>query len=128
MLSKKAILRTAMSKKHYGQTCFDFLDAGELTMIYSAMDTYAKQFLEAKNGWIDVRERTPELIEGKNHSDNVLVICNGQIEIMCYCHEPIEEELGNGFFWDYPKDKVRDWVHTDYNITHWQYLPKPITI
>lgn len=48
-LSKKVILKNAMSKKYCGETYFDFLDEEEKPLIYKAMEDYAKQENLSKN-------------------------------------------------------------------------------
>ena len=44
-MSKRTILKNAMSKKYCGSTYFDYLDKEELPLIYKAMEEYSKKQL-----------------------------------------------------------------------------------
>lgn len=49
-MRKGEILKKAMSKEYCGSTRFDYLDPEEKTMIYKAMEEYAKSLLEKNKG------------------------------------------------------------------------------
>ena len=48
-MSKRTILKNAMSKKYCGSTYFDYLDKEELPLIYKAMEEYSKPLKEMMN-------------------------------------------------------------------------------
>jgi len=74
-------------------------------------------------GWISCEDRKPNLIEGKDCSENVLAICNGRLSVMAYCY--IHADENSGYVWctcngDINGDAEFD---DDYIVTHWQPLP-----
>lgn len=74
------------------------------------------------NAWIDATKQTPDLIEGKDYSENVLAVINGHLGVACYCY--IEGDDG-GFVWancynDLDGDAEFD---DEYDVTWW--MPKP---
>lgn len=76
--------------------------------------------------WIDVKERTPDLIEGKDYSENVLAVLNGRLAVMAYCY--IKDDDG-GWFYAWANcygniDGECEW-DDNYNVTHWMPLPDP---
>ena len=73
-------------------------------------------------GWIDATKETPPLIEGKDYSENVWAICDGERRVMCYGY--IHGEDG-GFIWSDCAGEVDGEAHydDDYNVTHWQPFP-----
>lgn len=83
-----------------------------------AIERNTNQF---KQEWISVNERTPELIDKKDYSENVWATDGKEVFIMCYCWVKNE-----GFFWGDCNMKVDgDGEFGDYNVTHWQPLIIP---
>ena len=81
--------------------------------------------MKLPNGWIDATKEQPTLNE-KDHSENVLAICNGQLMVMCYVY--ISGEDG-GFFWANCNGDINgeaEFDDDDYEVEYWQYLPKLI--
>lgn len=74
--------------------------------------------------WIDVNVATPDLIEGKDYSENVFAIVDGELKVMCYGYYH-DSECG-GFFWANCNGDIfgeAEW-DDDYNVTAWMPLPK----
>jgi hypothetical protein len=74
-------------------------------------------------GWIDVKDRTPDAIEGKDYSENVFVICDGKLEVMSYGWVDAEPE--GGWVWSNCYGDINgegEW-DDDYKPTHWMPLP-----
>lgn len=73
-----------------------------------------------KNNWISVKERLPEIIDGKDYSENVLAVINNTLFIMCYCF------IDNGWVWTncYGNIEEEGIFDDDYYPTHWQPLPE----
>lgn len=55
-LTKKEILKKAMSVKYCGETRFDFLDKDEAPLIYKAMEKFAEQEAKAFANWIQYQD------------------------------------------------------------------------
>jgi hypothetical protein len=77
------------------------------------------------SGWIEIKPgcEMPATVEGKDYSENVLVILAGKIGVMAYCYIDCDE--GSGWAWcncygDINGDPEFD---SDYKPTHWQPLP-----
>jgi hypothetical protein len=100
----------------------------EIKDVMLKMTNYANQ-----QKWISVSERTPDLIEGKDYSENVLVVYNGRLEVMSFGYGQCEFENGEegyGWFWANCYGDIHgdaDW-DDDYRPTHWQPLPQPPVI
>ena len=79
------------------------------------------------SGWIDVKDRTPDTIDGKDYSENVFVICDGKLEVMSYGW--VDAEPVGGWVWSNCYGDIRgdsEW-DDEYKPTHWMPLPKPPT-
>ena len=77
--------------------------------------------------WVKVEDGQPKLIEGKDYSDRVFVICDGKLMIMTYVwiDEGSEEGLF-GYVWANCYGNINgegDW-DDDYKPTHWMKLPE----
>jgi hypothetical protein len=72
--------------------------------------------------WISVKDRTPDMIEGEDYSENVLAILDGQLAVMCYCYIAGE---GGGWGWSNCYNKIDGDAEFDDNYypTHWQPFP-----
>jgi len=82
-----------------------------------------------KDEWVSLNRTSPNLIEGKNYSENVLAWCNNELKVMCYCYIDSEDDEERGYVWadcnyDINGDAEFD---DDYDVTHWQPLPSPPT-
>lgn len=91
------------------------------TKMIEAMEEYATQ---EKQGWVKTSERLPELIEGKDYSNNVFAFDNGDIKVMCYVF--IQDGDQSGYIWancygDINGDAEMD---DEYAPTHWMPLPQ----
>ena len=81
----------------------------------------------AESRWISVADRTPEIIEGRQYSENVLVKCNGQVMVMCFFFNNDTQHPQKSFtYWsncnnvidgDCSFDSKNDFP------THWQPIP-----
>lgn len=89
--------------------------------IKEAMEIYANQ-----DKWI--YNRPPELIEGQNYSENVLAEVEGftDLQVMCFCYNPSEDEEECGFFWANCNKQLDGDAEFDdnYNVIKWQPIPK----
>ena len=77
--------------------------------------------------WISVKDKLPEIIKGKDYSENVLACCNG--ELMVVTRSFNYDDNGNySWFWAncYGNIDGDGEIDDDYEITHWMPLPKPI--
>lgn len=103
----------------------DFLSEEERQTIYTATELYAKgKLLQYGKEWVSVEERTPEVPEGKDNSENVFAICGSRLRIMAYCYIEMGED--SGWAWcdcngDIHGDPEFD---GDYKVTHWMPLPE----
>lgn len=61
-----------------------FVEAPELYKYITALDNYIDE-VETQDEWIDCSERLPEIIGGKDYSENVFVICDDKLMVMAYC-------------------------------------------
>ena len=81
-----------------------------------------------KNGWIDASKHQPDLIENEDYSVNVLAIVEGytELQVMCYCYNPSEDESERGYFWANCHGDINGeaYFDDDYDVKFWQYLPK----
>lgn len=72
--------------------------------------------------WIYVKDKLPELIEGKNYSENVIAEVEGYTEpqIMCYIY------VEGGFAWARVYDGLNGDAEFDdnYTVIKWQPIPK----
>lgn len=77
------------------------------------------------DGWVRVEDRLPEIIEGKDYSENVFAWCNGQIMIMCRTW--VDGEPESGYVWANCYDDIDGEGIWDENYypTHWQPLQLP---
>lgn len=76
------------------------------------------------NGWIEVNRRTPQMIKGKDYSENVLVVCDGILMVMCYGY--VNDGEDGGWVWSNCYGDINGDPQFDdqYKPTHWQPLPK----
>jgi len=76
-----------------------------------------------KYEWIDCKERTPELIDGEDYSENVFAIADGILMIMCYCYIPGDD---GGFVWANCNNKIDGDAEFDdeYEVIKWKPIPK----
>jgi len=79
------------------------------------------------SGWIEIKPgcEMPATIEGKDYSANVLVICDGRLEVMSYGYVDAEPEGGwvwSNCYGDIHGDSEWD---DEYWPTHWMPLPTP---
>lgn len=75
---------------------------------------------------IDVNERLPEIKNKKyDCSDNVLVWCNDELMVMCYCFIYDNDNIG-GYVWCNCHGIIDGDAEFDDNYypTHWMHLPK----
>lgn len=93
-----------------------------------AADYYSSGFeagQQAKEEWIKVEDKVPEMIEGKDYSENVIAICDGKRMVMNYAR--IYDD-GNSFYaWcncygDIDGDAEFD---DEYNPNMWVPIPIP---
>lgn len=70
IMSKRTILKNAMSKKYCDSTYFDFLDEEELPLIYKAMEDYAIEKESQLLSKIDRLESALEKIQNGTHPFN----------------------------------------------------------
>ena len=97
-----------------------------LLIIYDQMkERLATLPTREPDGWISVKDRLPDLIEGENYSENVWTICDGERMVMCLCYNPSEDENERGYFWANCNGEIDgDAEHDDnYYPTHWQSFP-----
>jgi hypothetical protein len=68
----------------------------------------------------------PQIIEGTNHSENVLAVCNGVLMVMCYAYVDGVGEDDGGYCWHNCYGKIDGDAEFDdnYIVDKWQYLPK----
>lgn len=80
------------------------------------------------SNWIDVKDRLPDFIEGKDYSENVWAWENNHTaaQIMCLALEQ-DDEGGWGKVWCNCYEKVYGEGEYDdnYEVTHWQPLLIP---
>jgi hypothetical protein len=93
--------------------------------VENAVKEFEADVKKQNDGWISVQDRTPDLMEGKDYSENVLAILDGNLAVMCFAWTPGEYEEGGGYYWancygDINGDPEWD---DDYNPTYWQPLP-----
>ena len=74
--------------------------------------------------WISVKDKLPDLIEGKDYSETVLVSCNGELMVMTLSFLPDDNGRWS-FFWAncYGDINGDGEVDDDYQPTHWMALP-----
>jgi len=75
--------------------------------------------------WISVKKRLPELIEGKDYSENVFAWCNNQLMVMTLSYLP--DDNGKWFFlWAncYGNIDGDSEVDDDYEVTHWAVIDR----
>ncbi len=92
---------------------------------HSAMQQFSDQEVaKAKDEWVSVEDRTPELIPGKDYSENVFAILGGKLRVMAYCY--IDDDEDSGYAWcDCMNDIYGDPEFDDnYYPTHWMSFPK----
>ena len=72
--------------------------------------------------WISTKDRTPELLEGRNYSPNVFAWCNDELMVMSYVY------INNdGWFWASANGDIYGHAELDddYQPIHWMPLPEP---
>lgn len=100
-----------------------------ITYEYEFFDKKYKLSFSYKNydPWISVKDKLPEIIKGKDYSENVLASCNG--ELMVVTRSFNYDDNGNySWFWAncYGNIDGDGEIDDDYEITHWMPLPKAI--
>lgn len=107
---------------------FDFSPVqghADMNAVFSFAEAYAQHVEET--AWVNACERTPDLIEGEDYSENVFAICEGLsgIQVMCLCWNPSEDDAERGYFWANAYGKIDGECEfdDDYKVTHWQSLP-----
>lgn len=89
----------------------------------------AYKYFQEHSAWTSTRTATPALIEGKDYSENVLAIVDGydDVQVMCYVYTPDDDNKPT-FFWANAYGNLHNEAELDdqYNVTHWQYLPKKL--
>lgn len=79
-----------------------------------------------KEEWVSCEDRLPDLIAGKDYSENVFAIERGELRVMALVYIN-EDDQTAGYIWancygDINGDAEMD---DDYQVTHWQPLPIP---
>lgn len=83
-----------------------------------------EDFPAPSEGWIKVEDELPELIKGHDYSENVWVICDGILAIMCVFF--IREDDGYlGWANCYGKFNGDGEYDDQYNVTHWKKINPP---
>ena len=81
----------------------------------------------AESRWIDSTDRTPEIIEGRQYSENVLVKCNGRVMVMCFFFNNDPQHPQRSFtYWSNCHNVIDGDCSFDKNNdfpTHWQPIP-----
>lgn len=90
--------------------------------LYKSLFIAGAQWQKEREGWIDASKKTPDLIEGKDFSENVLAVINGHLGVACYCYIGGDD---GGFFWANCYDTLDGDAEVDdeYDVTYW--MPKP---
>lgn len=75
--------------------------------------------------WIAVEERLPDLIEGKDYSENVLVACRNELMVMQRCFIKNDDDDWV-YYWCncYGNINGDGKLDDEYNPTHWMSLPE----
>lgn len=77
--------------------------------------------------WVEVEDATPPMIEGKDYSENVFVVCNGKLEVMAYCWINGGDEENSGYAWCNCYGNINADADLefddDYKPSHWAKLP-----
>lgn len=95
----------------------------ELRKVFHAGVRYAQE----NDGWVDIKHGQPKLLEGKDYSENVLVMVEGveetQVMVLTYIHEEGEKP---GYVWANAHGNIHGDAEydDDYKVTHWRYVPK----
>lgn len=91
---------------------------------YAFVIGYKSAINKIKQEWISVHSRTPDLIDGKDYSENVWATDGKEVFIMSFCFVP-----DDGFYWSdcYMKADGDGDLCDDYGITHWMHfiIPTP---
>jgi len=94
--------------------------------LYDLLEEYSKTFTPqpTNNGWISVEDRLPEMITGKDYSENVIVWLNEERKIMNYALLP-DDNNNLCYAWCMVYDGLDGDAEFDDNYypTHWQPLP-----
>ena len=103
----------------------DFNPEKQANIISIANDMFSTSPTVKADGWVRVEDRLPEIIEGKDYSENVFAWCNGQIMIMCRTW--VDGEPESGYVWANCYDDIDGEGIWDENYypTHWQPLQLP---
>lgn len=94
------------------------------------LNEIAYKYFQEHSAWTSTRTATPALLEGKDYSENVLAIVEGydDVQVMCYVRMP-DDDNKLCYAWANAYGNIHaddaEWDE-DYNVTHWQYLPKKI--
>jgi hypothetical protein len=108
----------------YDFTADRFLTSKGMGFVAGAEWAYSHLSSLQPGGWISVKDRTPDTVEGKDYSENVFVICDGKLEVMSYGWVDAEPE--GGWVWSNCYGDIRgdsEW-DDEYKPTHWMPLPK----
>lgn len=102
-----------------GHTDFDAIEAA-----YISGYTKCKEDAE-REAWISVDERLPDIMEGKDYSENVFAMCEGELKVMCLSR--VYDSGDCSLLWGncYGNINGEAEVDDDYKPTHWQPLPAP---
>lgn len=78
------------------------------------------------NNWISVKDKLPETIEGKDYTENVWVLCDGEVMIMRLVFTQDDNNEWSWFWANCYGDVFADGeIDDDYNVTHWMPLEIP---
>lgn len=75
--------------------------------------------------WVSVEERLPDLIEGKDHSENVLTVCNNELMVMQICFIKNDDDDWQ-YYWCncYGNINGDGELDDEYNPAYWMPLPE----
>lgn len=73
--------------------------------------------------WVKVKDATPPMIEGKDYSENVLVICDGKLGVMAYCWFDCDDHSGTAWCNCYGDINGDPEFDDGYFPTYWTPLP-----
>ena len=76
-------------------------------------------------GWISVKDRLPDYIEGKDYSAIVFGFYDGGIGVFCRFFDGDTWGWARAFYAARDLAKSECEFDDDYNVTHWMPLPKP---
>lgn len=88
---------------------------------HTAMQIIEDLIANSNDGWVFTKDATPELIEDKNYSEDVLCVIDNEVRLMHYFY--IKNDGEKCFYWQY-KDYEFVYLHSVNEVEKWQYLPK----